>query len=47
MLLVLILAVFGNLGQLQMKYDHCKVEDFKGSYCEVPKKLHDLPEKVK
>jgi len=45
MFLILILAVFGNLTQLQLKYDHCKSIDFKGEYCEVQKKLNESSKK--
>jgi len=45
MFLIVIFAVFGNLVQLQHKYDHCKVENFKGNYCEVQKKLNELKAK--
>jgi len=42
MFLLAILAVFGNFGQLQSKYDYCKSIDFKEvKYCEVQKYLYD------
>jgi hypothetical protein len=40
MLVILILAIFGNLAQLQLKYDHCKAENFKGEYCVIQEKLN-------
>ena len=45
MFLILIFALFGNLIQLQLKYDHCKSEEFKGSYCEVQKSLYESSKK--
>ena len=42
MFLILILAVFGNLSQLQLKYDYCKKIDFKEvEYCKVQKSLYE------
>jgi hypothetical protein len=41
------LALFGNGYQLQMKFEHCKKQEFKGEYCEVQKMLHEAPEKFK
>lgn len=40
MLLILALALFGNLAQLQLKYDHCKSIEFKGEYCSIQKELY-------
>jgi hypothetical protein len=42
MFILLIVAVFGNLTQLQLKYDHCKLEEFKGEYCSIQKQLNEL-----
>jgi hypothetical protein len=41
MFLIIVLALFGNLSQLQLKYEHCKTVDFEGEYCSIQKKLHD------
>lgn len=41
MFLILALALFVNLSQLQLKYEHCKTVNFDGEYCSVQKKLHD------
>lgn len=45
MLLILVAAVFGNLGQLQLKYDHCKSEKFEGEYCKIEKVLFEKGKK--
>ena len=41
MFILALLAVFGNLGQLQLKYDHCKEIKFEGDYCKVQKVLFE------
>jgi len=42
MLIVFILAIFGNLTQAQLKYDHCKEIKFEGEYCVIQKKLSEM-----
>ena len=37
--------IVGNTMQLQLKFDHCKEQRFKGAYCELPKKLSKLESK--
>lgn len=45
MFLILILAAFGNLSQLQLKYDYCKSVEFKPEYCSVQKTLNSFEKK--